>query len=284
MKECLDEVTLQGYFDGELPGSAAERAAAHLAACATCAGAAREIQSEMSLLSTALQPEFEVSVPTERLRIRVESAIAELKVEQAARPYPVSSSARSWLRSLSDLFSPRALGYAAVTAVIVATFALGVIYLKRGVSTPGVETARQDDPPKIASPQSSPEVSQSVPIKTPSTGITVVNAPKKISPRHLTRENLKTAKLFPGEQAYIKTIAALDATIKSDQRPMRPGLQVEYEHNLAVLNQAIAATRVAAQKSPNDPDATQFMFSAYQSKVELLTQVADARLVNAQRK
>ena len=65
---------------------------------------------------------------------------------------------------------------------------------------------------------------------------------------------------------------------------MRPALQVEYEHNLAVVNQAIASTRDAVQKNPKDPDTAKFMFSAYQSKVELLTQIADARLFNTQRK
>jgi hypothetical protein len=89
---------------------------------------------------------------------------------------------------------------------------------------------------------------------------------------------------LPGERGYIKTIAALDATIRSNVRPMRPGLQVEYQHNLAVVDQAIAATRAAVQKNPKDPDAAQFLNSAYQSKVDLMTQVADARLFNTQRK
>jgi hypothetical protein len=283
MKECLDEATLQGYFDGELPGAAAERAAAHLAACVTCAEAARQMQSEMSLLSTALQTEFDVNVPTERLRSRIEGAIAELQVEKAVRRYPVSSSARSWLRSVGDLLSPRALGYAAVAAVIAVTFALGGIYLKRGGTT-GVEIARKDVTRETANPQSSPEIPTSTSIKTPNVVARVVNAPGKTPPRHSAGETGRTARLFPGERDYIKTIAALDATIKSDNRPMRPGLQVEYEHNLAVLNQAIAATRVAAQRNSSDPDAAQFMFSAYQSKVDLLTQVADARLFNTQRK
>ena len=283
MKECLDEATLQGYFDGELPGAMAERAAAHLAACVTCAEAAREMQSEMSLLSTALQTEFDVSVPTERLRRRIEGAIAESQVEKAVLRYPVPASARSWLRSLSDLLSPRALGYAAVAVVILVTVALGAIYLKRGKLKSGVEIAGKDAP-KTVRPQSSPGVPPPSSIKTPGIVNTAWNAPKKILQRHSTRGIERTARFFPGEQAYIKTIAALDATIKSDVQPMRPGLQVEYEHNLAVLNQAIAATRVAAQRNPSDLDAAQFMFSAYQSKVDLLTQVADARLFNTQRK
>ncbi len=245
MKDCLDEGTLQSYLDGELSVAGAERAAAHLAACTSCSEAVHEVQSEMSMLATALQPEFEVSVPTERIRGRLEGAIAELQADsKTGRGYRGSSS-RTWFGWLNDLFaaSPqRAVGYAMVAAVLVAAVVVGVIYLKR------------------QQPQQ----------------IEVV--------RRFTRETETRARLLPGEQGYIKTIAALDATIKSNPRPMRAGLQVEYQHSLAVVDQAIAATRAAVQKNPKDPDAAQFLNSAYQSKVDLMTQVADARLFNTQRK
>src|SRR5439155_26914832 len=140
--------------------------------------------------------------------------------------YPVSSSARSWLRSLGSLFSPRVLGYAAVAAVMFVTVGLGAMYLKRGKVTSGVEIARKDES-KTTNPKPLPEVPGPTSVKTPDVVKTSGNAPKKTLPRHSTRETERTAKLFPGEQAYIKTIAALDATIKSDTRPMRPGLQVE---------------------------------------------------------
>ncbi len=61
---------------------------------------------------------------------------------------------------------------------------------------------------------------------------------------------------------------------------MRPTLQVEYEKNLAVVDRAIAATRSAVKSNPNDPDAADFMFEAYQSKVDLLNSIADARVYN----
>ncbi len=290
MKECLDEGTLQGYFDGELSGVAAERTAAHLAACASCAEAAREVQSEMSLLSTALQPEFEVRIPTERLRGRIEEAIADLKLDQIGRAYPVPSSARPWFGWLNDLFagSPqRAFGYATVLAIVVVSVGLGVIYLRRGEKTPRTEVVRNAGPITTASPKSSPDVAAS-PVLGPkdfkSPDLAIARAPRKALRRHSTREAESTAKLLPGERGYIKTIAALDATIRSNTRPMRPGLQVEYQHNLAVVDHAIAATRAAAQKNPKDPDAAQFLISAYQSKVDLMTQVADARLFNTQPK
>jgi hypothetical protein len=85
-------------------------------------------------------------------------------------------------------------------------------------------------------------------------------------------------KLIPGERSYLQTIARLDSTIKSNQKSMRPALQVEYERNLAVVDRAIAATRSAAKSNPSDPDAADFMFAAYQSKVDLLNTIADARV------
>ena len=289
MKECLDEGTLQGYLDGELSAGAAERAAAHLAACTSCAAAAREVQSEMSLLATALQPEFEVSVPTERIRGRLEGAIAALQANETDRAYRGPSSPRAWFGWLSDLFAgfpQRAFSYAMVAAVLVAAVVLGVIYLKRQEPR-RIDVVRNDGPTQTPDPKSSPKVPE-LPVPGPvvvkSPDFPIVQAPRKFPSRRSTRETETTAKLLPGEQGYIKTIAALDATIKSNARPMRAGLQVEYQHNLAVVDQAIAQTRAAVQKNPKDPDAAQFLSSAYQSKVDLMTQVADARLFNTQRK
>jgi Putative zinc-finger len=288
MKKCLDEGTLQGYFDGELSNAAAEQAAAHLAECRSCAEAAREVQSEMFLLSVALQPEFAVRVPTERLRGRIVDAIAELQLinsgrANSGRAHPEAQAPRSWVGWLNDLFgsSQRAFSYAAVAAVVVASAVLGVIYLKRGEVTPRTEVVKNGGPVPTASPKSSPEVSP-VPLLVNSPDVAFRPAPRKFQPRRSTPQAESTAKLLPGEQGYIRTIAALDATIKSNTRPMRPGLQVEYQHNLAVVDNAIAATRAAAQKNPKDPDAAQFLNSAYQSKVDLMTQVADARLFNTQ--
>jgi hypothetical protein len=65
---------------------------------------------------------------------------------------------------------------------------------------------------------------------------------------------------------------------------MRPSLQAEYERNLAVVDRAIAATRTAAKSNPTNPDAADFMFAAYQSKVDLLNTIADARLSGGPRR
>jgi hypothetical protein len=281
MKECLDEGMLQAYTDGELSGELAEQAASHLTSCVSCAEAAREMQNEMSLLAAALAPEFAVNVPTERLRNRIEGAIAELQPSSVD-----ASSGRSWLQRFSDLLagSPqRAFGYAAVAVVLLVFVTLGVIYLKRGAASRGPEIANRQDPSKSVTPLPS-SISAPVPspVEKPEPAIIAANPPKKLLQRRPKGERAPV--VIPGEQDYLKTIAALDATIKSDVREMRPALQVEYEQNLAVVNQAIANTRGAVQNNPHDPDTAKFMFSAYQSKVDFLTQVADARLFNTQRK
>jgi anti-sigma factor RsiW len=290
MKECLDQGTLQGYFDGELSRVNAAHAASHLAACLNCAAAARELESEMSLLATALQPELEVGVPTETLRGRIDEAIAGLQSERNAPTESGSVPDRSnfsWLRAFG--FRQPVFSYAAVTVIMIAAVVLGVLYLKRGAVTSGVELARNEPPVHTASPRSSSYAPKSstggapVPVPMPVQS-DAGNGPGKTASRHGARASERSATLLPGEQSYIKTIAALDASIKSKGRPMQAGLQVEYEHNLAVVNQAIAVTRAAAQKNPKDPDAAQFVISAYQSKVDLMTQVADARLFDTQRK
>ena len=75
MTRCLDEAKLQSYFDGELSLEMMESVTSHLASCATCAAAARELEEESALLMTALAAEFEASVPTERVRQRIDEGV-----------------------------------------------------------------------------------------------------------------------------------------------------------------------------------------------------------------
>ena len=62
---------------------------------------------------------------------------------------------------------------------------------------------------------------------------------------------------------------------------LKPQVRAQYERNLAVLDKAIEETRLVARRNPKDKDAVDFLMSAYQSKVELLTTVADQAQVAA---
>jgi hypothetical protein len=278
MKECIDEGTLQAWFDGELGAELAAAVASHVASCFVCAQAARAVEDENLLLSEALEPEFAQSIPTESLRHRLEAAIAG---DQIAGPVPSTPSTKhGWWKSLSDLFFPspqRAFGYAGLAAIIILSTVLGVIYLQRGKVSP----VAQSETPKLLTPEPSPEAVRPGPnVNQPPKPDGLVQTLKKPAPRKSLGRYTTTASVLPGERSYIRTIASLNATLKSD-RPMRPSLQVEYEHNVALLDQAIEMTRDAARKNPKDPQAAQFMLAAYQSKVDLLNQVADARRFNS---
>jgi hypothetical protein len=78
------------------------------------------------------------------------------------------------------------------------------------------------------------------------------------------------------EKTYLSSIASLTSAIEAQgAEGMTPTLRAEYERNLAVVNQAIVSSRVAARRNPQDPDAKEFLRAAYQNKVELLSAVAD---------
>ena len=279
MRKCLDEGILQSYFDGELSSDRMESVTAHLASCLNCSAVARELESENSLVATALATEFDLSVPTERLRQRIDAAVAGLQAVTAQSE--TSSGLRSWFQALSGLFSfspQRAFAYAALVVVLAFATIFAVIRWRHLSVSPKDTLAIAPN----VQPKSAP-----VPIATPnellavrpSKPTTIVRKQRPQTPQ-LAGTNQPAVKLMPGERSYLKTIAALDSTIKTGRRPMRPALQAEYERNLALVDRALAVTRTAAKNNPNDPDAAEFMFSAYQSKVDLLNTVADARLYN----
>ena len=281
MNRCLDEAMLQSYFDGELSPSMMERATSHLAACATCAEAAREIEQELMLLTAALEPELEAAVPTERLQQRINAAVLDLRVANAGQ-IPQSSGFFGSLSALFNFSSPRSLGYASLVILLALAAIFGVVKMRMNKQqTPVLEAnnPKQNEKQQVVATVPSPEPTRVAP---------PIIVPKPVLPRHEvakrserrlpTSDSQAKVKLLPGERSYLQTIARLDTAINSDKNAMRPALQVEYERNLAVVDRAIAATRSAAKSNPNDPDAADFMFAAYQSKVDLLNTIADARL------
>ncbi len=292
MKECLQEEVLQSYLDGELHQRRMEQVTAHLASCLTCSDLARQLEQESSVLAAALATEFESAVPSERLRQRIDAAIASAHMDAAAGN-AASANVRNWLSSLSDLFSyrpQRALAYASLMVMI----GFGVIMaMMRWQTSPSpspmsvafTPVTPATNPAPTTTPLSSSSITPRAAV--PSSG-TLASVPKNRPQRSkaviapaVSGQNESAAnhvKLLPGERSYLQTIAQLDSTIKSDKSRMKPEVQAEYQRNLAFVDRTLAVARTAAKTNPNDPDATEFMFSAYQSKVDLLNTVAEARV------
>jgi len=291
MTRCLDEAKLQSYFDGELSIDMMESVTSHLASCATCAAAARELEEESALVMSALAAEFETNVPTQHLRERIDAAVLgdRLSVAEATQK---TSGLAGFFSSLLNFGTQRTLGYASLAVVMAFAAIFAVVKLN---SKPEETASKQLEPARsVAVSTSSPNANPN-PVSPGSTNSLALQSgiqSKSTAPTikvHYTRPQSTTnaaapkpatapVKLLPGERSYLQTIAKLDSTIKSNEKDMRPALQVEYQRNLAVVDRAIAATRSAAKSNPNDPDAADFMFAAYQSKVDLLNTIADARL------
>lgn len=291
MTRCLDEAKLQSYFDGELSIEMMESITSHLAACVTCAAAAREVEQESALFMEALSAEFETSVPTERLRERIDAAVLGERVAVAQSTQKASGLA-GFFSGLLSFGTQRTLGYASLAVVLAFATIMGVVMMKDSKESSNNQTATNTPAPAktdeaVAVVPATPVVNTlsddlsksdapvAVASKRPQRRA-VTPRPSQIAPAMAT--NNAPVKLFPGERSYLQTIARLDSTINSNKKQMRPSLRAEYERNLAVVDRAIAATRSAAKSNPNDPDTADFMFAAYQSKVDLLNTIADARV------
>jgi hypothetical protein len=275
MTRCLDEVKLQCYLDGELPLEMMESVTSHLASCATCAAAAREVEEESALLTAAFAKEFEANVPTERLRKRIDEAVLGERIATGRS----SEKTSGFFAGLLNFGTQRTLGYASLAVVLTFAAIIGVVKMRTSEEQNNVtaKAPTQNETTTVA--QVKPDESTEIPpqqVLPPIKPVNVNYHPSK--PVSNSAPKPTPVKLFPGERSYLQTIARLDSTIKSNKKGMRPALQVEYERNLAVVDRAIAATRSAAKSNPNDPDAADFMFAAYQSKVDLLNTIADARV------
>ncbi|MCA1576810.1 MAG: hypothetical protein LC794_05530 [Acidobacteria bacterium] len=290
MTRCLDEATLQGYFDGELSGAIMESATLHLGSCSTCAAAAREIEEEINLMMTALAPEFEASVPTERLRERIDAAVLGERISAAS--FSERAGFGAFISGLLSFGTQRSLGYASLVMVLAFGAIFGLVKLRTTTPAPTEQTVAQQTTQPVVTPtvvhtvQPSGQGQETISADNKANSVSQP-APVTFKKKPVVKNNSvprsepfasEPVKLLPGERSYLQTIARLDSTIKANQKAMRPSLQVEYERNLAVVDRAIAATRSAAKKNPNDPDTTDFMFAAYQSKVDLLNTIADARV------
>ena len=288
----LDEGIIQAYIDGELSNEHAAATAAHLAACEACSAAVASAEGETSFFATAFAPDESVSVPTAALRARLNAAVAQLEAsKESEQRHSQGRSFNGFLASLSGLFAftPRT---AAAFATLLLAVAAGIIYLssqKSQQTTNSPTLARSENstpaPPPVA--RTTPENNEPPPAVSNEKGNGVPTyAQARHNKRSIKRQPVTPrapkAEELPGEKEYQTAIASLEKTIKlGGEESLRPALRADYERNLALIDSAITQTRQIAAQNPKDRDAVGFLMSAYQSKVELLTRVADQAQVAA---
>ena len=298
MRECIEEGILQAYVDDELSPEMRDAVATHIGACINCARAAADASAETAQFTYAFEAENALEIPTVRLRERLDAAIAEL-----TRPALLSEPKRGvslsgWLASFAGLFkvSPqRAFGFASLIAVVAFAAIFAIVRWNRSATNDnspalvastenrkgtGVKGSPSPTPKAV---EEGPENNSAPENKDGKTNPSQRRAPKKQpkptlvpAPGELQQDELAKLKPLPGEVNYLKAIDSLAMEIEaSGNTAMKPSLRSEYERNLAIVDQAIAATRRMARRNPNDPDASEFLYSSYQSKLDLLNAVAE---------
>jgi Putative zinc-finger len=309
MRRCLDEGLLQAYLDGELSQELMTEASAHVAACASCAEALAEAEGESAFFAAAFAPDDSLRVPTEALRSRINAAVARLEAaNETDRARTPGSGFGGFLATLSGLFSftpQRAAAFASVLAVV----ALAVIYFavqrqpSKSVNPNQGQVAKVEKPAPVATrTNGQPDEVKPTEVKPdetanvneggtpPTVGAPVVPTSAKrpvvhraVNPGRVGPQPKAAApELLPGEKEYQTAIASLEKTIKlGGDQTLQPTVRVKYERDLALLDSAITETRRVAAENPKDKDAVGFLMSVYQSKVELLTKVADQAQVAA---
>ena len=293
MRECIEEGILQSYVDDELSPETAQQVAAHLAACAACSEAAAVAVGETALFTSAFEAENALEIPTVKLRERLDAAIAEMNPPAGFLGQQKSGSFGNWVASFAGLFkvSPQfALGFASLIAIVALAAIFTVVRLNRSETTGNspelmagtndpVQTGVKGSPSPTQSEAVIPDVAPRKDSKvTPKKQTAQKKRVKPIlvpEPDQLPKDEL-AIKPLPGEQNYLKAIDSLTIEIESsDVTAMKPSLRAEYERNLAIVNQAIDSTRRVARRNPNNPDASEFLYSSYQSKLDLLSAVAE---------
>jgi len=283
---CLDEGILQSYTDGELEPQMLEQVVSHLATCAACTEAASLVESEMEFASAAFAHEMSLSVPTERLRARLDEAIAGLHTQP---PAVVGQSAGSRLREWFASFVPsfnfapqRALGFASLAVFFVlATIIGGIVMRERNSQTSFVAVnVGQDEQGDLNFV--GPKIESEVPVVEPGVRPVVKRkAVAKVSPsgndsnQTAVAETMR-AHVLPGERNYLQAISVLSDAIEANgESSLKPTLLADYKRNLAVVDQAITATQRTARTNPKSTDAAEMLYAAYQSKLDLLSAVAE---------
>jgi hypothetical protein len=75
-----------------------------------------------------------------------------------------------------------------------------------------------------------------------------------------------------------------EAIETNGETSLKPTLLADYKLNLEVVNEAIKATQRTARTNPASPDAAEMLYAVYQSKLDLLSAIAEqSRPMIAQR-
>jgi anti-sigma factor RsiW len=274
-QDCLDIGLIQAFLDGELDASKRHTVSDHVAVCDACAFMLAEAEDEAAIVFPVLEREFNTLVPTQRLWTRINSAI---EIEKREAPF--------WQKAwafISTAFASPSFVAAAGLLIVVGIFAS--LWVNRttpetdvagnmATSSPSraISTASPITPPISVTTSSNDRVEQP-------TSVQVQRAsyqPQRNSSQHVVYATMNLSNGYmPGEESYVKTIAALTETVAERKDGiLRPAQRVAFERDLAVVDDAISRVKNEVKRNPRNGTARQMLYASYQNKIDLLNSVA----------
>jgi hypothetical protein len=285
MKNCFDDAVLQAYVDGELSDEKASEISRHLTGCSECEDLVGGIHADLAILSSALEAELAVAVPTSALRSRLDAAIKQIESRvDSAQPAPAFP---FWKRLSAAVFATFGSALAPAGALAALLFVAGLfsVYVVKRLNAPLGEMAVVNKGELVPVPVVSRLGDIGIESPTPSNPPTVPRQPVRkagkgpVSVNAIQHRPNSIEQPLPGEAGYLNAIASLSGAVKQGSTTLKPTVVAEYERNLAIVDNAINETRQTARQNPQDKDAVAFLYASYQSKVDLLNAVADQSLI-----
>jgi ribosomal protein S15P/S13E len=283
----LDEATIQAFLDGELSDKLTAQVTHHLSLCDACTHALLSAEAEMADLNLAFSVEAVAPVPTQRIWARIENEIDILE----AKPETVPVVVKPWWQQVAAFFTPSQVAFAGSLAAIVIVSLFGLSVIQKQNSPDENLTARvaptpvqQQNPVTISNPPTvttPPEKEVEEPTVKP---VQIIKANYTPKPKQTVRQTVKTPQRadefvelpLAEEKDYLDSIAQLSKNVQSsDALAMEASFRVEYEQNLAKMNQAIKAMQTQARRNPRDENSKRILLASYQNKIDLLNSVAE---------
>ncbi|MFL6466438.1 MAG: hypothetical protein ACJ72Z_00620 [Pyrinomonadaceae bacterium] len=278
--KCIDIGTIQAFLDGETTQDDSLRIGHHVANCDNCARLLAVAEDENSFVFSTLEREMNALVPTQRLWTRINDSI---EIDKARRPF--------WQQVYSFFaMSIKDRSVIAMAGLLIVFGLMAVVWTLRPVES----TAPRGDVVFVPNPDATiPAV--------PSTSAPILNEGKSVSGfdsdavavqqiKVSTHSDKKLEQIVreanaprainaiyyaPGEESYIKTIADLKETVDGRKDAVFTGSsRVDFERDLAVVNDSIKRMQKVVRKNPNNQAARQVLYSSYQDKIDLLNTVA----------
>lgn len=270
--KCCEPGIIQAFLDGELAQDQSARVTSHIANCDACAILLAQAEEEMAVVFPALEREFNSLVPTQRLWTRINESIDE---ERRRTPFWQ----KLWAGLVLQIANP-SIAAAAGVLIIFGLFA-GVWSLRTNAPVENAPIAKVETRRNTGDTITPvlPDNTSVDPVSIPPVKINrapVERAAYSPAPLRGTVTKASTAEYLPGEASYVKTIENLSQAVDGRKdTALRPAARVNFERDMAVVNDAIKRMKGEVRKNPKNESAKQVLYSSYQNKIDLLNSVAE---------